>query len=225
LLRVHGIAAEKEQIQHRLGTPKIGVIEMLRCAKQFGLKARLTKTKWNRLAKTPLAAIAVLQDGSFTVLVRAGEEKAIVHNPASRPQVMTRPELEEIWDGQLLLMTRRGSLSDVSRRFNLTWFLGAVHKYRRILSEVLFASFFLHIFALVSPLFFQVVIDKVLVHQSVSTLEVLVIGLVTVSVFEAILGTLRTYVFAHTANRIDVELGARLFHHLLALCRHNRTAS
>ena len=82
---------------------------------------------------------------------------------------------------------------------------------------MLVASFFLQLFALVSPLFFQVVIDKVLVHRSLSTLDVLVIGLVTISVFETLLGILRTYLFAHTTNRIDVELGARLFRHLLAL--------
>src|SRR5207248_8942503 len=79
------------------------------------------------------------------------------------------------------------------------------------------ASFFLQLFALVSPLFFQVVIDKVLVHRTLSTLDVLVIGLIAIGVFEALLGGLRTYLFAHTTNRIDVELGARLFRHLTAL--------
>ncbi len=108
-------------------------------------------------------------------------------------------------------------MSDLSRRFDITWFLGAIHKYRHLLGEVLVASFFLQLLALVSPLFFQVVIDKVLVHRSMSTLDVLVIGLLGISIFEAILGTLRTYLFAHTTNRIDVELGARLFRHLLAL--------
>jgi subfamily B ATP-binding cassette protein HlyB/CyaB len=82
---------------------------------------------------------------------------------------------------------------------------------------VLVGSFFLQIFALVSPLFFQVVIDKVLVHRSLGTLDVLILGLVTVAVFETILGILRTHLFAHTTNRIDVELGARLFRHLMAL--------
>src|SRR5205085_5032685 len=98
-----------------------------------------------------------------------------------------------------------------------TWFMGAIHKYRHMLGEVLVASFFLQLFALVSPLFFQVVIDKVLVHRTLSTLDVLVIGLLAIGVFEAILGGLRTYLFAHTTNRIDVELGARLFRHLTAL--------
>jgi ATP-binding cassette, subfamily B, bacterial HlyB/CyaB len=85
------------------------------------------------------------------------------------------------------------------------------------LAEVLVASFFLQLVALASPLFFQVVIDKVLVHRSLGTLDVLVIGLLGIGLFETIIGILRTYLFSHTTNRIDVELGARLFQHLLAL--------
>jgi len=92
-----------------------------------------------------------------------------------------------------------------------------MHKCRRLLSEVLLASFFLQLFALVTPLFFQVITDKVLTHRGYTTLDVLVFGLITVSIFETILGGLRTYVFSHTTNRIDVELGARLFRHLIAL--------
>src|ERR1700756_2340058 len=86
-----------------------------------------------------------------------------------------------------------------------------------MLAEVLSASFFLQLFALVTPLFFQVVVDKVLVHRSLTTLDVLIAGLIGIAVFEAILGLLRTYLFAHTTNRIDIELGARLFRHLVAL--------
>jgi subfamily B ATP-binding cassette protein HlyB/CyaB len=122
-----------------------------------------------------------------------------------------------LWDGRLVLMARRATLSDLSRRFDVTWFLGAIQKYRRLLGEVLIASFFLQLFALLTPLFFQVVIDKVLVHRGLDTLEVLVIGLVIIAIFDTLLGALRTYLFAHTTNRIDVELGARLFRHLIAL--------
>src|SRR5260221_7701152 len=98
-------------------------------------------------------------------------------------------------------MTKRAALTALARRFDITWFLGAIHKYRRLLAEVLVASFFLQLFALVSPLFFQVVIDKVLVHRSMSTLDVLILGLVAVGIFESIMGILRTYLFAHTTNR------------------------
>ncbi len=218
LLRFNGIGADAEQIRHQLGGSSVGTSEMLRVAKDLGLKARLLATNWSRLAKTPLPAIAVLRDGGFLILGKVGDKDALIQHPLSpRPTLMPRSELEAIWDGRLVLMTRRSGLLDLSRRFDITWFLGAVHKYRRLLGEVLIASFFLQLFALVSPLFFQVVVDKVLVHRSVSTLEVLVVGLVAISVFETILGILRTYVFSHTTNRIDVELGARLFRHLVAL--------
>src|SRR6202790_3776192 len=218
LLRCNGVAVEDEQIRHCRGTGVIGIPEMLRCAKEFGLKARARRTGWPQLAHTPLPAIAALRDGGFLLLGRASTDKAIVQRVcASRPEVLTRDEFEWIWDGRLILMARRAGLTDLSRRFDITWFLGAIHKYRYVLGRVLLASFFLQLFALVSPLFFQVVIDKVLVHRSLGTLDVLVIGLVAISTFETILGILRTYVFAHTTNRIDVELGARLFRHLLAL--------
>jgi ATP-binding cassette, subfamily B, bacterial HlyB/CyaB len=218
LLRFHGIGAGAEQIRHQVGRAAVGVAEMLRIARGFGLKARACRSSWKRLEKTPLPGIAVLRDGGFLLLAKAGEDKVLVQAPLSpRPTLMTRSELEAVWDGQLVLMARRASLSELSRRFDVTWFLGAIHKYRHMLGEVMVASFFLQIFALVSPLFFQVVIDKVLVHRSLSTLDVLVIGLVAISIFETVLGILRTYLFSHTTNRIDVELGARLFRHLLAL--------
>src|SRR5215472_781148 len=218
LLRVHGIGADQEQIRHQCGGVAIGVAEMLRVARAFGLKARAYRSSWTRLAKTPLPGIAVLRDGTFLLLAKTNEDKALVQAPLSpRPTLMTRSELEAVWGGELVLMTRRASLTDLSRRFDFTWFLGAIHKYRHMFGEVLVASFFLQIFALVSPLFFQVVIDKVLVHRSMTTLDVLVIGLVAIGIFETILGILRTYLFSHTTNRVDVELGARLFRHLLAL--------
>ncbi|MGA2794500.1 MAG: ABC transporter transmembrane domain-containing protein, partial [Roseiarcus sp.] len=218
LMRFQGVPADPEQIRHRFGAARIGLPEMLRCAKEFGLKARACKTHWKRLAVTPLPAIAMLRDGGFLILGKVSEDKAIVQDALSpRPRLVERPELEAIWDGRLLLMTRRAGLLELSQRFDITWFMGAIHKYRGLLEEVLLASFCLQLFALVSPLFFQIVIDKVLVHRGISTLDVLVVGLVAISVFETILGILRTYLFAHTTNRIDVELGARLFRHLLAL--------
>jgi subfamily B ATP-binding cassette protein HlyB/CyaB len=218
LFRFQGLSVDPGQMRHQLGTDAIGVPEMLRCANQLGLKARESRTRWDRLPRTPLPGIAVLRDGGFLLLGRAGEDKILVQAPDQpRPQLMTRAELEAVWDGRLVLMTRRAKLTDLSRRFDVTWFLGAVHKYRGLLSEVLLASFFIQLFALISPLFFQVVIDKVLVHRSMSTLDVLVVGLVAIALFETMLGILRTYLFSHTTNRIDVELGARLFRHLLAL--------
>ncbi len=218
LFAMQGVPADPGQIKHRFGGGPASLEDMLRHAKERGLKARILRTTWQRLSHTPLPAIAPLKTGGFLLIAKCDEEKALVlPSNATRPRLLTRAEVEAEWDGRLLLATTRASLVDLARRFDLTWFLGAVWKYRRLLSEVLVASFFLQVFALVSPMFFQVVIDKVLVHRTEATLDVLVIGLISIALFEAIMGGLRTYLFAHTTNRIDVELGARLFRHLLAL--------
>ena len=218
LLRFHGAGVDPAQIRHQCGTAAIGIPDMIRCAKEFGLKAREMKTSWPRLATTPLPAIAALKDGGFLLLGKVGDDKVVVQSTKTpRPELMSRADLEAIWDGRIVLMTRRASLTELSRRFDITWFVGAIHKYRQQLAEVLLGSFFLQLFALASPLFFQVVIDKVLVHRSMGTLDVMVIGLLGIALFETILGILRTYLFSHATNRIDVELGARLFQHLLAL--------
>jgi subfamily B ATP-binding cassette protein HlyB/CyaB len=218
LLRFHQIAADPAQIRHQFGHAAFGVAEILRCARTLNVKARALNTQWDRLAGTPLPALAELRDGAFLVLGRIVDGKALVQDPAvGRPQLIDRADLEARWTGRLILLARRASLGDLARQFDITWFLQAIYKYRRLLTEVLAASFFLQLFALVTPLFFQVVIDKVLVHRGLTTLDVLVIGLVIVSLFETVLSALRTYMFSHTTNRIDVELGARLFRHLMAL--------
>lgn len=220
LMRLLGVAADGDQIRHRFAARPVGVTEMLRCGKEFGLRTRVVRTQWARLPHTPLPVIAALRNGGFLLIgqVNADEGKVLVQEPmAARPRVMTQAELDEVWDGRIVLMARRSALSSLTRRFDISWFAGAIAKYRWLLGEVLIASFFLQVFALVSPLFFQVVIDKVLSHRVISTLDVLVLGLVAISIFETILGGLRTYLFSHTTNRIDVELGARLFRHLLAL--------
>jgi subfamily B ATP-binding cassette protein HlyB/CyaB len=184
----------------------------------MGLKTRLVTTEWGRLEKTPLPAVACMQDGSFLVAARLMDGKLLVQYPAEgRPTLLDKSEFEAAWTGELILLSRRAGVAQLSHNFDIRWFMTAVHRYRRTLGEVLLASFFLQLLGLVSPLFFQVVVDKVLVHRGLSTLDVLMVGLAIISVFEVLLGALRTYVFSHTTNRIDVELGARVFDHLLAL--------
>ena len=141
----------------------------------------------------------------------------IQHPLEERPRRVKFAELEEMWTGRVILLTTRASIAGDGRRFDATWFIPALVKYRGLLGEVLVASFLLQMFALVTPLMFQIVIDKVLVHKGLTTLDVMIIGLLLVSFFEVVMGGLRTYIFSHTTNRVDVELGARLFRHLLAL--------
>ena len=218
LLRFHGIAVDLDQLAHRAGGAQFGAAEIVRAARDHGLKSKSRSASMKRLSGLPLPAIIRRREGTFLILAKVADEKVLLHDPVNgRPQSVNLEEFLGVWDGTLILMAKRATISDLGRRFDISWFLQAMHKYRRLLGEVLLASFFLQIFALITPLFFQVVIDKVLVHRGMTTLDVLVIGLLVVSAFESVLTALRTHVFAHTTNRIDVELGARLFKHLLAL--------
>ncbi|NWA05928.1 type I secretion system permease/ATPase [Pseudomonas gingeri] len=219
IAQLSGVAVSTERLKHLSGlSGPIDALTLVRLARQIALKARTTTSQISRLAQTPLPAIAELRDGRFLVLAKCANDNVLLHDEVQqRTFQISLIDFEAIWSGRLILITSRAVLAQGGGKFDLSWFIPSIVKYRKQFMEVLAGSFFLQLFGLVSPLFMQVVIDKVLVHKSMSTLDVLVFGLITISVFEALLGGLRTYVFSHTTNRVDVELGARLFNHLLGL--------
>ncbi|MFN7226021.1 MAG: type I secretion system permease/ATPase [Holosporales bacterium] len=215
-----GVTADVDNMRHvsGFGSEFLNITGLLRLAKDLSLKARYVQTKWDRLPNLELPAIARLTNGDFIILAKVAPDKVLIHDARKlQPEVISKEQLLNAWDGKLILLTSRAKIAGEARKFDFTWFIPVIYRYRKLLSEVLIISFFLQLFGLVSPLFFQVVIDKVLVHHSMTTLNVLVVGLVAISIFEVILTGLRTYVFSHTTSRIDVELGARLFKHLTNL--------
>ncbi|PHV13324.1 type I secretion system permease/ATPase [Chitinimonas sp. BJB300] len=220
LAQFHSTAANSAQLRHQFGQDgqPFDETQLLLASRSLGLKARVVNTRIGRLATTPLPALALNTEGQHFVIARIDGERVLIQDPSvGRPQVLSMTELEARWNGRLMLLASRASLTGEFARFDFSWFIPAVIKYRKLLLEVLGVSLALQLFALVTPMFFQVVMDKVLVHRGYSTLNVIAIGLVVVAVFDVVLGGLRNYVFSHTTNRIDVELGARLFRHLLAL--------
>lgn len=220
VLRFLQVPADAAQLKHQLGRGEepFGADEIVRAAKLVKVKARKVSPRFEKLDYLPLPAVAELKDGTFMLLARASDGKVLVQSPVEpKPQTLDRAEFEGIWSGHLVLLTTRAQIAGAGRKFDVTWFIPAMVKYRKLLGEVLLASFFLQLFGLMTPLFFQVIIDKVLVHKGFTTLDVMVFGLITVSAFEVMIGALRTYVFSHTTNRVDVELGSKLFRHLMAL--------
>ncbi|HHH48727.1 MAG TPA: type I secretion system permease/ATPase [Gammaproteobacteria bacterium] len=220
LAGVHGIPADPQQLRHEFATSGEPFTdrEILRAARLLGLKARKVSSRWERLAKLTLPAIARHKDGHYFVLGKMDDDHVLIQDPLEkRPLSLPREIFEQAWSGELILFTRRAGVLDELRKFDFRWFIPEILKHRKLLGEVLLASFFIQLLALATPLFFQVIIDKVLVHKGLNTLDVLVFGLIVVAVFEVLLGGLRTYLFSHTTHRIDVKLGANLFRHLLAL--------
>ncbi|HHW4680116.1 MAG TPA: type I secretion system permease/ATPase, partial [Xylella taiwanensis] len=171
-----------------------------------------------RIAMAALPALALVPGGHAFIVAKVTGDQILIHDLTDqRPRTISLDEFAGRYAGRLLQVASRASVLGNLAKFDFTWFIPAVVKYRRLLTEVFAVSLFIQLFALVTPLFYQVVMDKVLVHQALTTLEVIVVGLISLALFEVLLTGLRTYVFSHTTSKIDVELGARLFRHLLAL--------
>jgi subfamily B ATP-binding cassette protein HlyB/CyaB len=220
IARYHGIATDPDQLRHAAAAKSDALSEsdLALTARSIGLRARVVKLAIERLARTPFPALAFAEDGHHFILAGTNGETALVlETNASAPSVRSLQDIAERSNGRMMLFASRASLAGELARFDFSWFIPAVVKYRRLLLEVLFVSLVLQVFGLVSPLMFQVVMDKVLTNRAYNTLNVVCIGLLISSVFEVLLTGLRNYVFSHTTNRIDVELGARLFRHLLTL--------
>ncbi len=226
----HGIAADEAKLRHELGEEPFTPEKILLAAKSLGMKAKLVAQPIERLDKAPLPAIALGNDAGFFILAKydqgtndAGAKTAstparvLIQRPGEPPAILELNAFLERWSGELIFLTSRASYAGDVARFDFSWFIPAVVKYRKLLREVLLISFILQLVGLATPMFFQVVMDKVLVNHAMKTLNVIAVGLIMAMLFEATLTAIRTYVFANTSSKIDVELGARLFRHLLNL--------
>lgn len=218
LLAMHRIAVDPAQLRHGLGhQEEVSARDLVRIAQGLdGVRAKVRSANWNDLERLPLPALANGGQGWFIIGRVAGEE-ALVQRSGAGIAKMARAEVEEIWDGELVLVTTRENVGLVARAFDFTWFIPQIIRYRHLIGEVLLITLALNLLGLAAPLFFQNVVDKVLVHDTMSTLTVLAIGFVGVSTWETVFGWLRTRLYSETSQKIDVELGAKLFRHLLRL--------
>ncbi len=228
LARFYQVAADAQQIAHQFGSEgqALSSRELVRAARFLKLKSKAIHATREELLHLPLPAMVRFKSGEYAVLAKVIEnedgdtdaQKLVLQRPdAKSPQLVALSDFEKDWSGEVILVTRRASLTAGFKKFDISWFVPAILKYKKILAQVLVASFFIQLFALITPLFFQVVIDKVLVHQGLTTLDVLCFGLLVIAIFDVVLNGLRNYVFSHTTNRVDVTLGARLFRHLMRL--------
>ncbi|PPU77740.1 type I secretion system permease/ATPase [Xanthomonas cucurbitae] len=220
LAQFHGVAADATQLAHGFGRggEPFDETTLLLAAKQLGLKAKVVAQPAARIGMAALPALALVPGGDAFIVAKVGTDQILIHDLVEkRPRSITPAEFEARYQGRLLQVASRASVLGDLAKFDFSWFIPAVVKYRKLMIEVFVVSFFIQLFALITPLFYQVVMDKVLVHNGLTTLDVIAIGLVSMAVFDVLLSGLRTYVFAHTTSKIDVELGARLFRHVLSL--------
>lgn len=224
MAQFHHIATDEASLRHHFGMQDFGRQTILLAADHLGMRARFVKQSPERLQNAPLPAMVQHRDGRFFIVARmipaqgdSGAVRILIQHAGEQPSVLTLTEFLGCWNGELLLFTSKASFAGALAKFDFTWFIPAIIKYRHLLGEILLVSFVLQLIGLATPLFFQVVMDKVLVNRAIDTLDVIVIGLSIANLFDVALTGIRTWVLAHTSSKLDVELGARLFRHLLNL--------
>ncbi|MFN5594489.1 MAG: peptidase domain-containing ABC transporter, partial [Aphanizomenon sp.] len=189
----------------------------------IGLKSQLVDVPAVSINRIPTPALIRYRD-SFAVLYAIDGKTVVLGLPSQgiiNCQINQLVEELETDDANLQPQVRVLLLSATKEtpkeRFGLGWFVPYLSRYRWVLIEVFIASFFVQLAALANPLVIQLIIDKVIVQNSISTLNILGVLLLAVGVFEAVLTTLRTYLFVDTTNRIDMSLGSQIIDHLLRL--------
>ncbi len=231
LARHHGVDLTPERLVHDFALDGGAIPHHLlaRMAQDNGLKAKVTTVSWDELAVLGGAfpVLGLLANGNGVIFSGMREENgvlelAIIDPLADRPGFIfvTREKLAEVWAGTILLLKRHHDLRDPNQPFGLRWFVPEILKQSRTFGHVALAAVFLHLIGLSTPFFFQIVIDKVLVHNSLSTLYVLSVGVVVALGFDTALSFLRNYMLLWATNKIDARLASRTFEHLMRLPMH-----
>ncbi|NEP02438.1 MAG: type I secretion system permease/ATPase [Symploca sp. SIO2E9] len=198
---------------------RAGSLSLQHCgavAELMGLSAQLAKVPAKAVSRLPTPAMLSWHEG-FAIVYEASERELVLAVPETGIVRIKPASFQDNWgeEGQVLLL--KLTKDTPKKKFGLNWFIPSLIRYRLVLTEVLIASFFVQLFGLANPLMIQVIIDKVIVQNSPDTLHVLGILLVVFAVFEGLLTSLRTYLFADTTNRIDMALGSEIIDHLFRL--------
>lgn len=205
--------------EYGVGEQEVTKEELLRIAKDFEFKAKVKNCSIDEVdSRYPVPAIIVQKDGTFSVLLKVDKpnKKALVFAPVEKKtKEITYDEFCEMSDDEFIVLSHKLINSNI--KFGFKWFFNEIMNYKRVISEVLLGSFIVQLFGLVTPLFTQVILDKVIVHRSLTTLDVLAFAFIAVAVFELLLNLSRKYIFVHTTSKIDAKLGAKLFKHLFSL--------
>ncbi len=233
IARHHGLDVSAERMIHdySLENEEPSLKRVQRIAKESGFKVRHTRMTWKQIQRLGQAfpAMARLENGNYVIMIgmrqveddngEVSEQIAIFDPLADRKDFLflTQEQFEKQWKGETILTKRRFSLLDSNQPFSLKWFLPEIFRQRTAFTDVAIAALFIHLIALVVPLYFQIVIDKVLTNYAAATLQVLTAGICIALIFDAILGYLRSYLLLHATSKIDIRVAVRTFQHMLRL--------
>ncbi len=223
--RRHGADLSPERLAHAyaVGREPIGPDLVVRMASEAGLSAHSVSLSFAELRGLGEAypALARLANGNWVIVDAAGPDgDVIVIDPLAErgePLALNEEAFGRVWNGDAVLLARSAHAAEPERAFSISWFFPEIGRQRKLFAEVALAAIFLFALGLATPIFFQLVIDKVLVHESYTTLTVLAIGVTAALVFDAAFNFLRRYLLLYATNRIDIRTATKTFAHLLSL--------
>ena len=219
LATLNGAPSQPDLIASRLvsGKPEVIAFELARVGMSLGLRCAVRRGYRRRIERVPTPCMIRATDGSFAILATIADGKALVQGYGQPPQAIPVADLAGLITDEVIVVTRRALDLSKDGRFGLRWFVAQVWRYRRQMRDILLASLLVQLLGLAGPILFQAVTDKVLVHNTVDTLYVIAVALAMVAIFEVLFDLIRQYLLGHTASRIDADLGARLYAHLVQL--------
>ncbi|MEW5913509.1 MAG: peptidase domain-containing ABC transporter [Thermodesulfobacteriota bacterium] len=226
--RRHGVDLAVDRLVHDNALPPVepDLETLAKIAKRNNFKSKVSRLSFDEVATLGNAfpVVARLKNGNGVVLLgvgtREGQARAAVVDPlADQPGIiyLDRAQLEKSWAGEVLLLKRRAALTDQEQPFGFRWFIPELLRQRKYFIDVAIAAILIAVVGLATPLFFQIVIDKVLVHHSQATLYALTAGIILAVLFEVAFGFLRQYMLLFATKRVDIRLARRTFGHLLSL--------
>lgn len=219
--KINGISIDLRSIirEYSISNDEIQTEELLRIMKQFDFKAKIKNISLKEINNGyPLPAIILNLDNTYSLLLKINTETEhvlIYSVKENTTKELSYEELETTCNNCFIILSHKLINSQI--KFGFKWFFNEILTYKQVIAEVMLGSFIVQLFGLVTPLFTQVILDKVIVHRSLITLNVLAFAFIAVMFFELLLNFARKYIFLHTASKIDAKLGAKLFKHLFSL--------
>ncbi len=216
--KIHSVSIDMQAVKRRYFIEaELSREEVLRILKDHGIRSRLKKLKsLDELLKYPCPLIIISPNNEFHILIGKKENKIFVFDcNEKKPKEMSTDEFLKFWGGEAIAVYPRFTKTEFF--LNMKWLFKEFYKHRPTFTAVITASFFIQLFGLVTPLFIQVIIDKVLAHHALTTLQVVSGAFLVVLVFDTVMNLMRNYLLYHTANKVDAGLGAKVYRHLLSL--------
>jgi subfamily B ATP-binding cassette protein HlyB/CyaB len=220
LARMKNCEIHYEDILFKVGSSdEIVETDLLYVANEyFNIKAKKVEIDIARLKNNPLPAIVKLKEGKYSILFAVKDDEYTLYDfNVSKKISIDKKSFMELYDGYLILISTKSDYEDTISNFGLTWFVKAFFKQDKLIYHILFAAFVIQIFALVTPLFTMIIIDKVFSSSGSSTLEVLIIGLFIIAIFDFVIGFSRKHLLSHMISIIDVTMVSKFFRHLTSL--------